>query len=207
MPRAQRQPARRAAKRSPGRPAGPSPGGGPRERLLSAASELFATKGIAAVGLDELLKRAGVARMSLYQHFEGKEELVAEYLRRKHAEFSAWIERETAHAPTPRERILAVFDALLTWHRQDDFHGCSFARALGEIGSSSAPIRAAIDEHNAAMHQWLRALCEHAAVRDPAEAAASLAIIINGANLCAAAGDRTDASRRARSMAQRLLER
>lgn len=190
--------------RRPGRPRGAT-GPGPRERLLAAANDLFASKGIGAVGLDELLRAAGVARMSLYQHFDGKEALVAEYLRKKHADFLAWIEAETAHAKTPRGRILAVFDALLSWHAQDDFHGCSFARALGEIGSASAPIRAAIDEHNRDLHAWLESLCAQAGTAQPAETAAALAIIINGANLCAAAGDRERSAARAKGLAEKLL--
>lgn len=193
------------ARRGPGRPAGPPRGGGPRERLLSSAGALFSSKGIGAVGIDEVLKHAGVARVSLYQHFGGKEGLVAEYLRRKHTEFSAWLEEQTRGETTARGRIGAVFRALRTWHERDDFHGCSFARALGEVGSSSVPIRAAVDEHHAALHAWLRGLAQEAGARDAHAAASGLMLLINGANLCAASGDR-GAAERARGLALRLLE-
>ncbi|MFD8637974.1 TetR/AcrR family transcriptional regulator [Streptomyces sp. NPDC059656] len=61
---------------------------GPRERLLLAAQELTYTQGV-GVGVDALLKAAGVARRSLYEHFGGKDGLIAEVLRRSTAEDEA----------------------------------------------------------------------------------------------------------------------
>lgn len=53
---------------------------GPRERLLEAAERLTYREG-ASVGIAALLKEANVARRSLYEHFGGKDELLAEVLR------------------------------------------------------------------------------------------------------------------------------
>jgi AcrR family transcriptional regulator len=51
--------------------------GEPRERILSAASELFYGRGIHSVGVDRVIERAGVAKASLYHHFHTKDDLVA----------------------------------------------------------------------------------------------------------------------------------
>ena len=46
-----------------------------RERILETAYELFSQHGIRAVGVDAVVERAGVAKMTLYRHFESKDEL------------------------------------------------------------------------------------------------------------------------------------
>jgi AcrR family transcriptional regulator len=48
-----------------------------RAALVGAARPLFATKGYAAVGTDEVARAAGVTRGALYHQFAGKEELFA----------------------------------------------------------------------------------------------------------------------------------
>ena len=46
-----------------------------RDALLGAGRELFAERGYAAVGTEEIVRRAQVTRGALYHHFEGKDEL------------------------------------------------------------------------------------------------------------------------------------
>ncbi len=48
-----------------------------RGALLQAARELFAEKGFAATGRDEIAERAGVTRGALYHHFASKTEVAA----------------------------------------------------------------------------------------------------------------------------------
>ena len=60
-----------------------------RERLLDAAEELFYERGIAATGVDAVLRRARVAPATLYAHFGGKDQLVASYLQRRHERWRA----------------------------------------------------------------------------------------------------------------------
>ncbi|MGW7190839.1 TetR/AcrR family transcriptional regulator, partial [Streptomyces sp. NPDC054838] len=102
---------------------------GPRERLLLAAQELTYSQGV-GVGVDALLKAAGVARRSLYEHFGGKDGLVAEVLRRSTAE-DAEQYRATMDAAgdDPRARLLAVFDRLGHVAAAPDFHGCRYLAA------------------------------------------------------------------------------
>ncbi|MFB6524985.1 TetR/AcrR family transcriptional regulator [Streptomyces sp. NPDC056399] len=102
---------------------------GPRERLLVAAQELTYTHGV-GVGVDSLLKAAGVARRSLYEHFGGKDGLIAEVLRRSTAEDVAQY-RATMDAAgdDPRTRLLAVVDRLGRIAAGPDFHGCRYLAA------------------------------------------------------------------------------
>src|SRR5215218_2458836 len=83
-----------------------------RERLLSAAAELFYESGIAATGVDAVLQRAGVSPATMYAHFAGKDALVAAYLEQRHHEWRAVWDEVLAERTDPRDRLLSVFDAV-----------------------------------------------------------------------------------------------
>src|SRR4051794_20178037 len=106
-----------------------SPSGSPtsaRERLLAAADELFYAEGIQSVGIDRIIEKAGVAKASLYSTFGSKEELVRAYLQLRHAARMARIDRSLARTDDPRERLLAIFDALGEACATPGFRGCAF---------------------------------------------------------------------------------
>ena len=83
----------------------------PRERLLAAANELFYAEGVHTVGIDRVIDRAGVAKASLYNTFGSKDELVKAYLEGRHAASAARISRHMERYDSPRDRLLAVFEA------------------------------------------------------------------------------------------------
>ena len=84
-----------------------------RGALVDAARALFAERGYAGVGTEEIVRRAGVTRGALYHHFDGKEDLlraVLHDLARELAEASA----TAALAQTDQwKQILAAVDAFL----------------------------------------------------------------------------------------------
>ena len=51
-----------------------------RERILDSAYDLFSTRGVRAVGIDEVIERAAVAKATLYRHFPSKDDLVLAFL-------------------------------------------------------------------------------------------------------------------------------
>ena len=60
-----------------------------RERILEAATELFAQQGYAGTGVDQLAARSGIAKTAIYYHFGNKAGLLAAALERA---ASTWID-------------------------------------------------------------------------------------------------------------------
>src|SRR5256885_11067644 len=87
----------------------------PRERILAAASDLFYRNGIRAVGVEAIAEAAGTNKMTLYRHFDSKDELVAEYLRRLAADAGRfWDNLAAKHPGDPRGQLrgwLAAMEA------------------------------------------------------------------------------------------------
>ena len=112
-----------------------------RARILTAAEELYYRKGYAAVGMDELRQFAGVSLRRLYSLFPAKTDIVAAVLERKHAQWESGLSEAVAGAgDDPRARLLAVYGYLENWFCADDFRGCAFINAFGELGGTNPEV-------------------------------------------------------------------
>src|SRR4029077_20836198 len=80
-----------------------------RQRILEAAADLVTLGGLAAATPAAIAERAGAGKMSVYRHFSGKDELVAEALARRDLPYRTWLLGDAADT-TPRERLVAMFD-------------------------------------------------------------------------------------------------
>ena len=66
-----------------------------RQRILDSAYELFSRRGVRAVGVDEVIKTASVAKATLYRHFKSKDELVLAFLQQREELWTrGWVEAE-----------------------------------------------------------------------------------------------------------------
>ncbi|WP_432542553.1 TetR/AcrR family transcriptional regulator [Kineococcus sp. SYSU DK002] len=153
-----------------------------RTRLLDAAEELFYEHGIAATGVDAVLRRAQVAPATLYAHFPGKDHLVAAYLQRRHERWrltwDAALERAGAD---PRARLLSVFDALEDLQRvQDAGRGCAFLAAAVEVVDPQHPAHPWLLADTGLLTGRLRSLAADAGAHDPGALAAELLLLYDG---------------------------
>src|SRR5262245_62153820 len=91
-----------------------------RERILDAAYDLFSRQGIRAVGIDAVIERSDVARMTLYRHFASKDALALAFLERREERWTqGWLQHEVeARATDPAERLLAIFDVFDEWFQR-----------------------------------------------------------------------------------------
>src|SRR5256885_15886498 len=120
-------------------PQGLRRGRGARERILSASQQLFRDQGINQTGMDQLCAVAQVSKRTAYQHFAGKDELVAEYLRRFDPDVMPAVFDRTDL--TPRERLLAAFELPMTVTQDDITPLCPFIAASVEIPDPDHPAR------------------------------------------------------------------
>ena len=175
-----------------------------REHVLDTASRLFYGDGITATGVDRIAREAGVAPTTLYRLFASKDDLVTAYVEHGAAGYRDVVRTVTATG-TPRDRILALFDATLTMVQSADCRGCPFLMALAEYPDPRSPVhRAAV-----AVKQWVREHLRHLvaeldpAPRSPERLAARLTLVLEGVyGTVAAAGTVTEA----RPLVETLLD-
>jgi AcrR family transcriptional regulator len=186
-----------------------------RDDLIDAAMRVFGCEGYHRTNLDRVLQEAGISRMTLYNHFKSKDELILAALRRRDEMFRHALARFVeGRTDDPHERLLAVFDFVGEWCASPDFHGCMFINAAAEYAERDSAIRRFGAEHKRAQHEYLRGLCEAAGLPDAETVAAELALLLEGAVVCALVSDQVvnddDAgapARVAKSAARTIIEK
>lgn len=119
------------------------------DKLINAARILFYEHGINNTGIDAIVKRAGVAKKSLYNNFSSKDELAQVYLEARHQEWLNFYQTRVEQAMTPRARVLAVFEAYsdhAEFAYEHGFRGCGLLNAAAEF-SANAPGRQVVRRH------------------------------------------------------------
>lgn len=183
-----------------------SPRSEARERILSAAYELFSQRGVRDVGVDELIAQSGVANATFYRHFASKDDLVLAFLQRREQLWTLGtiVAQALERDGTPREQLLAVFDVFDEWFRRRDYEGDPFVNVLLEMGPEHTLGHASL-QHLDTVRRMIRQHAEVAELRDPESFARSWQILMNGSIVDARMGD-VDAAKRAREMAAHLIE-
>lgn len=176
-----------------------------RERILTAAEELYYRKGYAAVGMDELRQFAGVSLRRLYSLFPAKTDIVAAVLERKHAQWESGLSEAVAGAgDDPRARLLAVYGYLENWFCADDFRGCAFINAFGELGGTNPEVAEIVRAHKASFQQYMAGLVAETGA--PAALAPQLSILAEGAQSTAAISADPAVAVQARGAAEVLID-
>jgi len=178
---------------------------GPRERLVEAARDLTYTHGV-HVGVDAILKKADVARRSLYQHFGGKDGLIAEVLR-SHPTHARYTEVMDEAGDDPRARVLAVFDELEVITQRPGFHGCRYTTADVALTDPAHPAHAEVRAFKDGLHQLFAAELARYGHPDAEFGADQLLVLIDGALAHGVTRPDAHPALAARDMADMLLDR
>ncbi|WP_205718110.1 TetR/AcrR family transcriptional regulator [Actinomadura soli] len=178
-----------------------------REHVLAVAHDLFYWQGIRAVGVDKIAAEAGVAPTTLYRLFASKEDLIAAYVERADQGYREWLTQVTrADGRSARERILALFDALLVQIQPGTCRGCPFLMALAEYPDAQV----AGHQQAVAMKTWVHAQLNELTrqldhVEDPALLADHLTLIMEGAYASVQALGIDGPARQARVLVETIL--
>jgi AcrR family transcriptional regulator len=177
------------------------------ERILDAATRLFADEGIHATSVDRVIAEADVAPMTVYRHFSGKDDLVTATLERwserwlRRLRDEAWLA-----ADDPAARLEALWDALEKWFADEGFRGSYVANVATELRARPGhPAQAVVAAHRAALRQLLQDLLSDAGDPPPAATVLQLQMLIDGATAAAAVDRQPGAADGARAMAAGLL--
>jgi len=176
-----------------------------RDIILDVTEKLIYKSGIAATGMELLVKTAGVSRKSIYRYFANKDELVIAALQRRDERWMQWLRNEVERSETTGGRLLALFSVLRTWFDSADFRGCAFINTSGETGDPRAPVRLLAKAHKQKLFEYVLKLCKAHGTPDPERQAAHLLILIDGAITVALVMGDSTAADNAQCMAQTLL--
>ncbi|MBX7196991.1 MAG: TetR family transcriptional regulator [Sandaracinaceae bacterium] len=106
------EPARPKARASRG-PRGRGREGDKRERILRAATKVFARKGFYATKVSEVAKAAGVADGTIYLYFENKDDLLVSLFEDRILRLLSTLERALAERDTSEARLRCVIEMQL----------------------------------------------------------------------------------------------
>lgn len=152
-------------------------GRGARERILAAATELFARQGFNATAVNDLHRAARVSKRTLYQHFGSKDDLILAYLAAngRAGPAAAVLGREDL---TARTRLLELFTALAD---PATVVPDPLLAVAAEFPSRDHRVHLAAADAAGRFSDQLGALAREAGAREPERTARRLVTIYDGA--------------------------
>jgi AcrR family transcriptional regulator len=159
-------------------------GSAPRaaDRILDVARDLFYRNGIRAIGVDEIVRKAGVTKPSLYRSFSSKDELAASYLRVYDKEFWERFDAAVAQHPgDPRAQIRAFLMRVGKRAVKPGYRGCGMTNAAVEYPEAGHPARLVGEENKRELRRRLRAMAAEMGARRPDTLGDGLLLLMEGA--------------------------
>jgi len=153
-----------------------------RQRILETAEKLFYAEGIRAVGIDRVIAEAGVAKMTLYNHFSSKDELILEVLRYREGQFDLFLKENMAsHIAGGMNSLNAFFVVLREWFSNPNFRGCSFINATTELADANHAATQFCTKHKREFREMIKSFIIESEGKKAASAAPAIAIMVEGA--------------------------
>jgi AcrR family transcriptional regulator len=106
------------------------------DRILEAAAELFAARGVEAVGMNDIARAAGCSRATLYRYYPSREALHTAYVHRHARAVNRQLAEQVTGIADPRERLLAALTGALALVRDNPALAAWFTRT--PIGAQAA---------------------------------------------------------------------
>lgn len=178
-----------------------------RDILIDTAHDLFIAHGFHAVGVDTILKKAGISKRTLYKYFRSKEDLILAVIRNYDETFRNYLIREVeARGDTAYEQLLVVFDVAEEWFSDPNFHGCIAVKAIGEFSKKNKAIQRACEEFIRLNGEYIEAIATQAGAKDPESLAKKLVLLFEGAISMAVISGNPKVAQQAKAMAQLCVD-
>ena len=177
-----------------------------REQIIKVATDLFSRHGFHPVGVDRIVTESDVARMTLYNHFPGKDDLISSVLERRYQDIMSSLRSSVEPAASARDKLNAIFLWHEAWFSTPEFSGCLFERALAEFGTDDPKISAVAIQYKTTMTAWMRdMLAEIVPEQAAARISSILMILLDGATIDARAFRDPTIARRAWTAAEAVI--
>lgn len=153
-----------------------------RDRIVETAERLFYAEGVRSVGIDRIIAEAEVAKMTLYNHFASKDDLILAVLRHREVKINDFFATAMqSYTDQGMERLEAFFTALKEWFSSKGFRGCAFINASVELADNRHPASKFAAEHKHRFHDMLREVITETAGAKAAAVAPAIALMVEGA--------------------------
>lgn len=156
-----------------------------KDKLFQTAARLFYQHGYRAIGVDTLASESGIGKMTLYRHYPSKDDLIVAYLRDSDEVFWNNFAQITQDAPTPREKLLAFFEALQAYVVTPACYGCPFLNIATEYPETDYAGHQVALEHKKMVRSRFVQLAAAAGARQPEALANALFLLMDGAYMAA----------------------
>lgn len=175
------------------------------ERLIESAAILFHAHGFGAVSVDQVAQTAGVTKMTLYQHFRSKDELLLECLRWRLARRESALDEILAQKKHCSHKILAIFDWIASNAEKGAFHGCAFLKATTETAELIPQVREVSCEAKRLLRHRMKTAAQADGLSNAKSLAEACALLLEGAQALSAIERNSQPFRTARRHAAALL--
>lgn len=175
------------------------------ERILAAASDLFSSGPYSAVSVDDIARKAGLTKMTVYQHFRSKDHLFLECLDARLRRREAMLDAFFAGLDPRQDGLLALFDWLETWTKPGNFKGCAFVKAVNELAPIIPRVREIARDAKRKMQERIIRLAKASGRPRPAALGEQIALLMEGAQSLALVEGNNRPVHAARQLAQTLL--
>jgi AcrR family transcriptional regulator len=178
-----------------------------RDRLIETAIDLCYHHGFNAVGLDRIIAEVGITKTTFYKHFESKDELLVEAIKKRDVwESQAWKNEVRQRAGDDlRSQLLALFDVLDVWFNNPAFNGCLFINAAAEFPNPHDPVHQAAAEYKKKMRNDIRDMAAGIGANNPESFADLYVTIFEGTLILRQVHGRNDAAKVSKELARRLM--
>ena len=179
-----------------------------RQRIVETAERLFYSEGFRAVGIDRIIAEAEVAKMTLYNHFASKDDLILAVLQYREERFGGMFERSMErHGKKGVDRLEAFFAALKDWFESAGFRGCSFINASVELADAHHAASQFSAEHKERFHEMLTKIITQTSGAKAASVAPAIALLVEGAIVTAVMEQASDSADVAKEAALTLISK
>ncbi len=124
----------------------------PRYRLISETSRLIYEKGLTNVGISEIIEAADVAKMSLYNLFGSKENLILAVLEEYMMQRRSAIYKAFDGDITANDKLFQFFQIAKATQKGECFRGCVFINAALQTSDPASKIHQVAGQHK----EWIK---------------------------------------------------